>query len=109
MKDLTSRQRMVLDVIRRSVAERGYPPTLREIGNVMGIRSTNGVNDHLTCLEKKGYLTRQDMKSRALRLTERGGAAPCDGSPVCECAQSQSLRLRVAELEEKLGYIRSAL
>jgi len=40
---------------------------LREIGARMGIRSTNGVNDHLRALERKGYLTREDMKSRALR------------------------------------------
>src|SRR5262249_54488693 len=53
--------------IRQSIHERGYPPTLREIGAHMGIRSTNGVNDHLRALERKGYLTREDMKSRALR------------------------------------------
>jgi len=60
---------MVLDFIRSSIADRGYPPTLREIGARMGIRSTNGVNDHLRALERKGYLTREDMKSRALRPT----------------------------------------
>jgi len=60
---------MVLDFIRQSIADRGYPPTLREIGAKMGIRSTNGVNDHLRALERKGYLTREDMKSRALRPT----------------------------------------
>jgi len=58
---------MVLDYIRQSITDRGYPPTLREIGAQMGIRSTNGVNDHLRALERKGYLTREDMKSRALR------------------------------------------
>jgi repressor LexA len=58
---------MVLDYIRQSISDRGYPPTLREIGAQMGIRSTNGVNDHLRALERKGYLTREDMKSRALR------------------------------------------
>jgi len=58
---------MVLDYIKRSITDRGYPPTLREIGSFMGIRSTNGVNDHLRALERKGYLTRDDMKSRALR------------------------------------------
>src|SRR5437016_11466882 len=58
---------MVLDYIKQSIADRGYPPTLREIGARMGIRSTNGVNDHLRALERKGYLTREDMKSRALR------------------------------------------
>jgi repressor LexA len=60
---------MVLDFIRQSIQDRGYPPTLREIGARMGIRSTNGVNDHLRALERKGYLTREDMKSRALRPT----------------------------------------
>src|SRR2546425_2936225 len=69
MQGLTSRQQMVLDFIRESIADRGYPPTLREIGARMGIRSTNGVNDHLRALERKGYLTREDMKSRALRPT----------------------------------------
>lgn len=60
---------MVLQYIQSSITQRGYPPTLREIGNFMGIRSTNGVNDHLRALERKGYLTREDMKSRALRPT----------------------------------------
>lgn len=69
MQGLTQRQQMVLDFIRQSILDRGYPPTLREIGARMGIRSTNGVNDHLRALERKGYLTREDMKSRALRPT----------------------------------------
>lgn len=67
MQGLTERQQQVLHYIRQSITERGYPPTLREIGAHMGIRSTNGVNDHLRALERKGYLTREDMKSRALR------------------------------------------
>lgn len=67
MQKLTQRQEMVLQYIQSSIVDRGYPPTLREIGNFMGIRSTNGVNDHLRALERKGYLTREDMKSRALR------------------------------------------
>src|SRR4029078_9850482 len=69
MQGLTQRQQMVLDFIRQSISDRGYPPTLREIGARMGIRSTNGVNDHLRALERKGDLTREDMKSRALRPT----------------------------------------
>jgi repressor LexA len=69
MQGLTQRQQMVLDYIRQSITDRGYPPTLRELGARMGIRSTNGVNDHLRALERKGYLTREDMKSRALRPT----------------------------------------
>jgi repressor LexA len=67
MQGLTARQEQVLAYIRDSILQRGYPPTLREIGAHMGIRSTNGVNDHLRALERKGYLSREDMKSRALR------------------------------------------
>lgn len=72
MQGLTKRQEQTLDFIRQSIVERGYPPTLREIGEHMGIRSTNGVNDHLRALERKGYLRREDMKSRALKLVESG-------------------------------------
>lgn len=84
MQGLTKRQEQTLDFIRRSIEQRGYPPTLREIGQYMGIRSTNGVNDHLRALERKGYLRREDMKSRALRLVEdledSGGAnSPAGG------------------------------
>jgi len=71
MVGLTKRQAQTLDFIRQSIEERGYPPTLREIGESMGIRSTNGVNDHLRALERKGYLRREDMKSRALRLVSQ--------------------------------------
>lgn len=64
---MTDRQKQILDFISSSIAERGYPPTLREIGIHFGIRSTNGVNDHLKALEKKGHLRREDLKSRAMR------------------------------------------
>jgi repressor LexA len=70
---LTDRQREILEFISQSIEERGYPPTLREIGLHFGIRSTNGVNDHLRALEKKGYLQREDLKSRALRPVLRTG------------------------------------
>lgn len=67
MQGLTDRQREILDFISRRIEEQGYPPTIREIGEVMGIRSTNGVNDHLKALERKGFLKREGLKSRALR------------------------------------------
>ena len=67
MKALTNRQQEILDFITMSISERGYPPTIREIGMKMGIRSTNGVNDHLKALERKGFLVRDDLKSRAMR------------------------------------------
>lgn len=67
MKGLTRRQTEILDFITDSIQGRGYPPTIREIGKHMGIRSTNGVNDHLKALERKGFLRRDDLKSRAIR------------------------------------------
>jgi len=78
MQGLTKRQEQTLDFIRQSIEDRGYPPTLREIGEHMGIRSTNGVNDHLRALERKGYLTREDMKSRALKLVEDQAPPPAN-------------------------------
>ena len=64
---LTHRQQQALDFISACLDDNGYPPTLREIGEHMGIKSTNGVNDHLKALERKGYLVREELKSRALR------------------------------------------
>jgi repressor LexA len=66
---LTNRQQEILDFITASIVDRGFPPTLREIGEHFQIRSTNGVNDHLKALEKKGHLRREDLKSRAMRPT----------------------------------------
>lgn len=83
MQGLTKRQEQTLEFIRSSIRDRGYPPTLREIGEHMGIRSTNGVNDHLRALERKGYLRREDMKSRALRVVgeEDEAASAVETSP----------------------------
>ncbi|MBI4814646.1 MAG: transcriptional repressor LexA [Deltaproteobacteria bacterium] len=67
MHGLTDRQKEILEFISRRVQVQGYPPTIREIGEEMGIRSTNGVNDHLKALERKGFLMREGLKSRALR------------------------------------------
>jgi repressor LexA len=68
---LTDRQLEVLRFIAQEIEERGYPPTIREIGEALQIASTNGVNDHLKALEKKGFLTRDPVKSRALIPTSQ--------------------------------------
>lgn len=66
---LTERQRACFDCIVESIVEQGYPPTVREIGEYMGISSTNGVNDHLKALERKGWIQRDDgARSRAIRV-----------------------------------------
>jgi repressor LexA len=80
MNPLTDRQLEVLRFIARQIADAGYPPTIREIGEALDIRSTNGVNDHLKALERKGFLTRDPVKSRALIPTDN--AREVLGQPV---------------------------
>jgi len=97
MQGLTKRQLQTLDFIRQSINQRGYPPTLREIGEHMGIRSTNGVNDHLRALERKGYLRREDMKSRALKLVEAldVGAANENSPPASIDSSADTIEVQV--------------
>ncbi|WP_433656428.1 transcriptional repressor LexA [Nocardia sp. CA-128927] len=64
--DLTVRQRKVLDVIRSSVSERGYPPSIREIGDAVGLTSTSSVAHQLRALERKGFLRRDPNRPRAV-------------------------------------------
>lgn len=71
MDEITDRQKEILNFILRTSEERGYPPTIREIGEEMDIRSTNGVNDHLKALERKGFLTRGEQQSRSMVATKR--------------------------------------
>ncbi len=77
MDDLAPRQRELLDFIASYTDQKGIPPSLREIGEALGIRSTNGVSDHVKALVRKGYLERvgDARTSRGLKLTEqaRGG------------------------------------
>jgi repressor LexA len=69
MKELTDRQQQLLGFIADHVQSHGFPPSIREMADHMGIRSTNGVNDHLKALERKGYISRgRDLKSRAISL-----------------------------------------
>jgi repressor LexA len=87
---LTQRQREILDFISASIVERGFPPTLREIGEHFNIRSTNGVNDHLKALEKKGHLRREDLKSRAMRPVLPDGSGEI--IPMSSLSRSQAGR-----------------
>ena len=82
MVDLTERQLAILGYIAEHIQQQRFPPTIREIGMAMGIRSTNGVNDHLKALERKGYLARGEMKSRALVPTPKAWDALALSGPV---------------------------
>ena len=63
---LTERQRTILEVIRSSVTSRGYPPSIREIGDAVGLTSTSSVAHQLRTLERKGYLRRDPNRPRAV-------------------------------------------
>lgn len=79
---LTTRQTRILEMIRSSVHERGYPPTMREIGEAVGLTSTSSVKHQLQALEAKGYLRRDANLPRAIDVSMPGdgggdgGAAP---------------------------------
>ncbi|MDP4013459.1 MAG: transcriptional repressor LexA [Candidatus Nanopelagicales bacterium] len=68
---LTERQRAILEAIHASVTERGYPPSIREVGQATGLTSPSTVAHHLHTLERKGFLRRDPRRPRALVLTEK--------------------------------------
>jgi repressor LexA len=79
MDELTPRQRRILEYIRSTVAERGYPPTVREIGEAVGLTSSSSVHAQLANLERKGVLRKDPTKPRALSMAPAEGAAPRAG------------------------------
>jgi repressor LexA len=68
MDDITARQRRILDYIRQTVQRRGYPPTVREIGEAVGLTSSSSVHAQLANLERRGLLRRDPTKPRAMEL-----------------------------------------
>lgn len=65
---LTERQRQILHVIEKSMQDRGYPPSVREIGEAVGLNSPSTVHNHLSSLQKMGFLRRDPTKPRALEV-----------------------------------------
>jgi len=80
---LTTRQRQVLEFIDSEVRQRGYPPSVREIGEAVGLSSPSTVHAHLAALQDKGYLRRDPSKPRAIEVTlEPSTGADVDRRPV---------------------------
>lgn len=69
--NLTPRQREIYEFVKENIMNRGYGPTVREIGDEFGIKSPNGVMCHLKALEKKGLITREPNLSRAIQLADK--------------------------------------
>ena len=76
LSDISARQREILDLILSTVQERGYPPSVREIGEAVGLNSPSTVHSHLSSLVKAGYLRRDPSKPRAIEVTAPGRAQP---------------------------------
>jgi repressor LexA len=99
MQSLTDRQREIYDFVRDKIVNRGYGPTVRDIGAHFGIRSPNGVMCHLKALEKKGLIAREPGKSRAIQLSDRPRAKTslplvglvAAGSPVLAEEQAETI------------------
>ncbi len=68
--ELTKRQRQILDFIRAEIHRRGFPPSVREIGEAVGLSSSSTVHSHLAALEEKGFLRRDPSKPRALEVLD---------------------------------------
>lgn len=110
MQRLTARQAEVLRFITAHQAEHGYPPTLREIAAHMGIRSTNGANDYLVALERKGRITREVNVARGIKVT----GASLGSRTVTEAHRSRAdgilhMALSSADMRESLELISEAL
>ncbi len=85
---LTERQRTILEVIRASVTTRGYPPSIREIGDAVGLNSTSSVAHQMRTLERKGYLRRDPNRPRAVDVRSADDVA---AAVVTEVAGSDAL------------------
>lgn len=94
LRRLTARQQLVLDFIREHIRIHRVPPTLREIGKAMGIRSTNGVNDHLRALERKGFIRRRDMLSRSIVIIGDATPTPSPPSALLDSWRTENRALR---------------
>ncbi len=71
---LTNRQREILDLISATVSDRGYPPTVREIGDAVGLSSPSSVHSHLSTLASEGFIRRDPTKPRAIEVVHDDGA-----------------------------------
>jgi repressor LexA len=82
MSDITSRQQRILAFIAETVRDRGYPPTVREIGEAVGLTSSSSVHAQLANLEKMGLLHKDPTKPRAMTLATDGARATGTAVPL---------------------------
>lgn len=100
---MKEKQLLILQCIYNNVQDKGYPPTVREICNAVGITSTSTVHSHLTQLERDGYLFKDSTKPRALEITDKGldmlGVKPSLGIPILGTVPAGEPVLAVEDIE----------
>jgi repressor LexA len=112
VSDITSRQQDIVDFIARTVRERGYPPTVREIGDAVGLTSSSSVHAQLANLEKRGILTKDPTKPRAMTLAGDEHRHEAVAVPVLGRIAAGAPVLAAEHVEDHLsvpaGFVRSA-
>ena len=76
MSELSNKQQQILEYMKAEVRDKGYPPSVREICDAVGLKSTSTVHGHLSRLEKKGLIRRDPTKPRAIEILDPGFEAP---------------------------------
>ncbi|WP_417220720.1 transcriptional repressor LexA [Arthrobacter sp.] len=100
-KGLTARQKRILETIQRAVADKGYPPSMREIGDTVGLASLSSVTHQLSQLEKLGYIRRDPRRPRAMEilLPLSLGSTTAQNGPSGESASTGAAHLSIVELD----------
>lgn len=111
LEQLSPRQKQVLEFIRQEVAEKGYPPSVREIGHAIGLASSSTVHGHLQKLEEKGYIRRDPTKPRAIEILSPGAPhrQQAVSVPVVGRVTAGQPILAVENIEEHLAISRDLL
>jgi repressor LexA len=106
MNEITPRQKEVLDFISDYLERHGYPPTLREIAEHLGVNGTLGVMKHLNALERKGFIRKTAGSSRGITISGHSGAVPV---PIVGTVRAGTLQPAIEEIEGYFAVDRSRL
>ncbi len=101
---ISEKQQRILEFISEFITEHGYPPSVREIGQAMGLRSPSTVQSHLNILRDAGYLERTGHKTRAISLTTSAAAASIPRVPILGKVTAGMPILAVEEIEGYFPY-----
>lgn len=108
-KGLTARQKRILETIQRAVADKGYPPSMREIGDTVGLASLSSVTHQLSQLEKLGYIRRDPRRPRAMEILLPLSLGTAAAAEATEPTAKERTHLSVVELDSSADVARVPL